>query len=75
MRMLPLFVAALLVISPAAPVAAQPGERCFPETGHCIAGPFLAYWDGNGGLPVFGFPITPARPESNRDTGETYLTQ
>ncbi len=26
-------------------------------------------------MPVFGYPITPARNEGNRDTGETYRTQ
>jgi hypothetical protein len=67
-----LLLAAVLAPTPA---AAQVGEQCFPETGFCIGGPFRRYWEANGGLPVFGFPITAARPERNRDTGETYLTQ
>jgi len=29
----------------------------FPETGYSLAGRFLSYWRGNGGLPVFGYPI------------------
>jgi hypothetical protein len=38
---------------------AQSGdERCFSETDHCISGPIRAYWEQNGGLPVFGLPIT-----------------
>jgi len=47
MRSLPLIVtlAALLAIAPwAAPAAAQGDQRCFPETGQCIAGPIRAYW-------------------------------
>jgi polysaccharide biosynthesis protein PslG len=32
-------------------------SRCFPETGFCIAGPIRTYWEQNGGLPVFGYPI------------------
>jgi uncharacterized protein YkwD len=50
-------------------------ERCFPETGHCIDGRFLQFWEQHGGLPVFGYPISAAQPELNRDTGQTYLTQ
>ncbi len=29
----------------------------FPETGQTLEGRFLDYWRGNGGLPVFGYPI------------------
>ena len=39
-------------------VLAQTDERCFPETGQCISGPIRTYWESNGGLSVFGFPIT-----------------
>jgi hypothetical protein len=37
---------------------AQTSERCFAETGFCISGAIRAYWERNGGLPVFGYPIT-----------------
>jgi hypothetical protein len=47
-----------------APAAAQRNERCFPETGFCISGPILNYWQNNGGLPVFGYPITEQRVET-----------
>jgi glucose/arabinose dehydrogenase len=50
-----------LVLSLAAPAAAQAGERCFPETDQCVGGRFLGYWNGNGGLPVFGLPISDQR--------------
>jgi hypothetical protein len=43
--------------------AAQSGERCFAETGFCIAGPIRTYWERNGGLPVFGYPISAQREE------------
>ncbi|HET9224479.1 MAG TPA: DUF3574 domain-containing protein, partial [Roseiflexaceae bacterium] len=55
--------------------AAQSDARCFPETGFCISGRIREYWEQNGGLAVFGFPLTPARDERNRDTGQAYLTQ
>jgi len=38
---------------------ARTGERCFAETGFCISGRIREFWEQNGGLPVFGFPITP----------------
>jgi hypothetical protein len=41
------------------PAQAQSGERCFPETGQCISGRLREYWEQNGALLVFGFPIGP----------------
>ncbi len=37
---------------------AQADERCFAETNQCIRGAIRSYWETNGGLPVFGYPIT-----------------
>lgn len=44
-------------------VQAQSDERCFPETGYCISGRFREFWEQNGGLSVFGLPITPQQAE------------
>ncbi len=41
------------------PADAQHDQRCFSETGHCIAGPIRAFWERHGGLHMFGYPITP----------------
>jgi hypothetical protein len=30
---------------------------------NCISGPIRAYWERNGSLPVFGFPLGPQREE------------
>jgi len=57
----PLLVLSALAALPA-PAAAQDRTRCFPETGYCISGPFLDYWERNGGLAVFGYPIGPLVP-------------
>ena len=38
--------------------AAVTGERCFGETGYCISGPIRDFWERNGGLAVFGYPIS-----------------
>lgn len=50
-------------------------QRCFAETNQCIDGRFRQYWEQNGALAVFGYPISSARDERNRDTGQTYRTQ
>jgi len=60
---------AMLLFALAALVSFQPaqaaaGERCFAETGYCINGPIRAYWERNGGLAVFGYPITAQRIET-----------
>lgn len=54
-----IMVCALLCVP--AFVQAQ-SQRCFGETGHCIAEPFLSYWQANGGLAVFGMPISEVIP-------------
>ncbi len=41
--------------------AADSQERIyFAPTGQLVAGKFLQYWQQHGGLPVFGYPLTPA---------------
>jgi heat shock protein HslJ len=60
-------VALLCLVSVAAlsPQAASAQEqRCFSETGYCISGPIRTYWERNGGLAVFGFPISQQRQET-----------
>jgi hypothetical protein len=54
-------------ILPAAPAAAQNDQRCFAETNLCISGPIRRYWEQNGGLAVFGYPITTQRREQAED--------
>jgi hypothetical protein len=53
---------ALPAPAPAAPAGQQARPICFPGVpgiSDCIAPQFSAYWRGNGGLPVFGYPISP----------------
>jgi hypothetical protein len=45
------------------PAQAVSNERCFAETGFCISGPIRAYWERNGGLAAFGYPISAQRTE------------
>ena len=37
---------------------AQAAEQCYRETGYCIDAAIAPYWERNGGLSVFGFPIS-----------------
>ncbi len=65
-RLIALTLLALTALAslPAHNLLAQADTRCFPETGYCISGPIRQYWERNGGLPVFGFPITPLQTET-----------
>jgi hypothetical protein len=49
--------------------------RFFPETGHTLKGEFKKYWDRNGGLPVFGFPISEEFQEVSKTDGRVYTVQ
>jgi len=59
--------------APTAPNSAS--TRYFPETEHNLAGPFLKYWQENGGLDLFGYPLTDPYPEINQNDGKTYIVQ
>jgi hypothetical protein len=67
-----LFLLALTVLTALTAIAlpapteaqAQANSRCFPETGYCVSGPILKYWERNGGLEVFGYPISELRVET-----------
>lgn len=61
-------LAVLALISPVSAAQAQADQRCFPETGQCISGPIRAYWERNGGLAVFGFPLAAQATESVEGT-------
>lgn len=66
MRRIMIIVALLATgyILPLGVAMAAPGERCFTETGFCISGAIRDYWERNGGLTVFGYPITAQRTET-----------
>ncbi len=51
------------------------GAQYFPETGHNLGGTFLRYWETNGGLMTFGYPITEEFLEENPEDGKTYIVQ
>ncbi|MCE2853734.1 MAG: DUF4352 domain-containing protein [Chloroflexaceae bacterium] len=58
-RMVAFIIACLMAITlqPAQPTHAA--QRCFSETNQCIDGRIREFWEQNGGLAIFGFPIGP----------------
>ncbi len=63
---------AFLPVAP--PLATRPGKY-FSETHHNLQNGFLEFWSGNGGLTVFGFPISEEFSERNQQDGVTYSVQ
>lgn len=57
----------------ATPRAQAAEQRCFSETGFCIEGRLRQFWEQNGGLPVFGFPI--GNPEQITVDGKSVTAQ
>ncbi len=59
--------------------AAQPnssnGCTYYSATGHNLCGNFASFWQQNGGLATFGYPISEPFQEKNPDTGQTYTVQ
>jgi hypothetical protein len=69
----------IAAITPAAPRAASDplvqNRTYYAESAHSLGGRFEQYWGKNGGLPVFGFPLTEELRQQNADTGLTYAVQ
>jgi hypothetical protein len=55
-------------------VAPLSGVPYFNETGHNLRGRFLQYWQANGGLSQFGFPLSEELREVLED-GQMYTVQ
>jgi len=66
MRFLLLILALLPLLLP----QPQSSEgRLFAETGWRVGGRLLEFWEGNGGLPIFGLPTTPQRRQATPEGG------
>jgi hypothetical protein len=59
------------------PTVTGAAEDClfFPETSHSLCPPFRAFWERNGGLAVFGYPISEPMQAQNEADGNSYLVQ
>jgi len=51
------------------------GALWFKETQHTLANGFRLYWQANGGLPIYGYPISQEFTERNADDGNSYTVQ
>jgi hypothetical protein len=58
---------------PSFPDSAQ--HRYFPETGHSLHFEFKRFWEQNGGLPVFGYPLSEEFVERTVDLNQDFTTQ
>ncbi|NJP06935.1 MAG: S8 family serine peptidase [Chloroflexaceae bacterium] len=56
------------VHSPAA--AVQNPAFTFAETGQTLEGRFYQFWQQHGGLPVFGYPLTPQHTRDHQANGQ-----
>jgi peptidoglycan-N-acetylglucosamine deacetylase len=63
--------------APFRPITAGSDATCnfYPQTGHRLCFGFRDYWNRNGGLAIFGFPISEEFQERNPDTGKVYTVQ
>lgn len=52
-----------------------PTSHFFPETGHNLSNAFLTFWQRNGGLAVYGYPISEEIVEVNAADGNRYTVQ
>jgi len=51
-----------------------PPQACFTETGKCLQGRFLIYWQAHGGLAINGYPLSNEFEQTLED-GKTYRVQ
>ncbi len=61
--------------APAKTPCLPPTCATLAQTGHTLRGAFLQYWQANGGLAVFGFPLTEEFVERNQADGKEYVVQ
>ena len=70
-----LLIVALAVLVAPRPAVASVNEVCLPQAKYCIPYRLGEYWQENGGLAIFGLPISPYILETDPDTGRTTMFQ
>jgi hypothetical protein len=63
MRMCVVVIGLLLGLGLPEAMSGQTSGRCFRETNLCIEGRILEFWEQNGGLRIFGLPISSQHEE------------
>lgn len=64
-----------LIFDRAVPAQGIASTFYFVETGHNLSNAFLSYWQRNGGLAVFGYPLSEEMVETNASNGKQYTVQ
>jgi N-acetylmuramoyl-L-alanine amidase len=59
----------------APPVSCDADCTPFAETNHTLRGTFRGYWLANGGLPLFGYPLTEEVRKVSASDGREYTVQ
>ncbi|MDP9311478.1 MAG: hypothetical protein M3R24_11455 [Chloroflexota bacterium] len=54
--------------APTTTTAAETNTQFFEQTGHNVRGNFLTFWQQNGGLANFGYPISAVFQQDGRET-------
>ncbi len=67
MRRLLLIICFFSLFAAAAPAQAASNEICFQQVPDCLTFRFASFWRDNGGLAVFGLPLSPAKNEQVGD--------
>lgn len=60
---------------PIAPFASTSERRFFDLTGHSLSSGFRRFWEANGGLPIFGYPISEEFEEVSETDGTRHVVQ
>lgn len=70
-----LLLAALMLSLSGPRLANAASLNYYTQTGHYLSGNFKTYWENNGGLDQFGYPLTEIFEEKSPTDGKTYQTQ
>ena len=74
-KLLGVFLTTGRTFAPADPLTTTTGTRYFEATKHNLASTFGKFWDDNGGLAEFGYPLSEEFQETNPDDGNLYTVQ
>lgn len=69
------WVTAGKVLPRVAPFPNTEDRAYFPDTGHGVKESFLRFWQREGGVALFGYPISEEMPEISASDGKVYTVQ
>ena len=61
--------------STVAPFQNRPDRVYFPQSGHSLKEAFLQFWQREGGVLLYGYPISEELPEISKADGKVYTVQ